>query len=904
MLLQTKFHIPTARTALVTRPRLLGKLGLGRSGQVTLIAAPAGFGKTTLVAEWLRSLDVDTAIAWLSLQQSDNDPSQFWAYATGAIYKAMGQSRGALPPNRQSVERPTPHDLIIALLNELAAQQRSVIMALDDYHLIENAQIHEALQFLLEQMPPQLHLVLITRADPPLPLARLRAQRAINEVRAADLRFSAAEAAAFLNQVMGLDLSAQQVAALEERTEGWVASLQLAALSLQNVRDPDRFIAAFDGGHRHILDYLTEEALQHQPPDVRDFLLKTSILDRMSAPLCDLLTSRSDSQTILARLEQVNLFLIPLDEHRHWYRYHHLFADMLRKLLHAAVGDGGLTQLHSQAARWFAEQEQMDDAIYHALTGRDYVLAVELIAAAELAAENRGNFYTLLSWYEALPESELRFRPKFTIRYAHKVMMMKPAEATDAILDSPWLADLTDPELLGEIAVLRGFAAWLRGDMDRIAQYAQEAQKLLPNTNDFYGGIFSLQGYFEMGQGNLEAAITALQRAAAWNRDAGRTGGAVDNYSTLAYIYGQLGKTADAAAAMDACLQLVEGTAWAREGDVNVEIAGTYAMRGDFAQAEIYLRKALPIFQQAGNSRGERMTLLFFVLLRRLQRDYEAAMLLLRQAQQLRVTADDWWGDRCLVMREAELAWAMGDSGPMRNWLQTERAWPDNFAIDYKATCCQFQILVAANGPKSSLPDQLFTDLEALIVDAEKRNNVSFHTYLLTLQALAELHRGKRAQAYTHLQAAFDLAEPSEHLLCFLEHGAPMETLLEQAITDGVGGEFAQRLLHLSRQLRQNARQNTTSQTIAALPGVSAATSQPTITPRPDAVRAALIEPLTERERQVLDLIASGHTNQEIADKLVISVATVKRHISNLYGKLGVQNRTQAVARARSLQLT
>ncbi|MEZ4660476.1 MAG: hypothetical protein R2911_23210 [Caldilineaceae bacterium] len=565
------------------------------------------------------------------------------------------------------------------LLNELTAQPRPVVLALDDYHLIENAQIHDTLQFLLDQMPPQLHMVLITRADPPLPLARLRAQREIHEVRTADLRFTAAEAAAFLNQVMGLALSNPQVAALEERTEGWVASLQLAALSLQNVGDPDHFIAAFDGGHRHILDYLTEEALQHQPPAVRDFLLKTSVLERLSAPLCDLLTNRRDSQTILARLEQANLFLIPLDAHRHWYRYHHLFADMLRKLLHAAVGDRGVTQLHGQAARWFAEQQQMDDAIHHALTGRDYALAVELIAAAELAAENKGNFYTLLAWYEAVPESELRSRPKFTIRYAHKVMIMKSADETDAVLDSPWLADLTDPELLGEMAVLRGYAAWNRGDMDHVAEYAQEALKLLPDTNDFYGGIFSLQGYFELGQGNLEAAVTALKRAAAANRDLGRTGGVVSSYSTLAYIYRQLGRTAAAAEAMDACLQLVEGTAWAAEGDVNVEIAGAHAMRGDFARAETYLHKALPIYQESGNSRGERMTLLYFVLLKRLQRDYAAALLWLRQAQQLRVTSDDWWGESCLAIREAELVWAMGDSDPMRTWLQSEAAWPDTF---------------------------------------------------------------------------------------------------------------------------------------------------------------------------------------------------------------------------------
>ena len=294
MLLQTKFHIPTARTALVARPHLLKKLQTGQIGKVTLVTAPAGFGKTTLVTEWLRTLDPEVTVAWLSLDKADNDPTQFWAYIVRAIDRTLGQVNRSIQPVPRASDRAVPNAVTIALLNELSARHHPVVLALDDYHLIDNAAIHEALLFLIEQMPPQLHLVLTTRTVPSLPLARLRSRHEINELRAEDLRFSLAEVTLFLNQIMGLSLTTSQVAALEARTEGWVASLQLAALSLQSVRDPDQFIAAFGGGHRYILDYLTEEALQHQPPTVRDFLLKSSILERISAPLCNLLTGRDD----------------------------------------------------------------------------------------------------------------------------------------------------------------------------------------------------------------------------------------------------------------------------------------------------------------------------------------------------------------------------------------------------------------------------------------------------------------------------------------------------------------------------------------------------------------------------------------------------------------------------------
>lgn len=890
MLLQTKFHIPTARTPLLARPHLLERLRAGQSGKVTLVSAPAGFGKTTVVAEWLRTLD-QTAVAWLSLNKSDNDPTQFLDYLVGAIYKAIGQGSRMTQPVRPLSEPPQPNAILTALLNELSTQRHPLLLALDDYHLIDNQAVHDILLFLIEQMPSQLHLVLLTRTDPPLALARLRVHREITEVRSTDLRFTPTEVTSFLNQIMGLQLTRDQAAALEARTEGWVASLQLAALSLQHEGDADRFITTFSGSHRHILDYLTEEALQHQPPEVRDFLLKTSILERMSAPLCDLLTERSDSQAILTRLEQTNLFLIPLDNHRQWYRYHHLFADLLRRLLQAVAGDEGLALLHTQAARWFAEQEQMEDAVHHALTGGDYPLAVDLIVAAELAVENKGNVYTLMNWYKALPESLLRARPKLTIRYAHKMMMNAQPDAAEALLSSPWLADLSDPELRGEIAVLRGYTTLPRRDYERTAHYAQEAEALLPDTNDFYGGVFSLYGYVAMEKGDLEGAITALLRAATWNQAAGRTRGAIGDYMLVAHLYRQQTKMAEADKIMQACVKLVEGTTWTAEGDVYHQIAGAYVGRGEWSLAESYARKGLAIYRKIGDNSGVRRALLDLAFLKRIQRNYATAQALLQEAAQLTVGPEDTWGPVHLELLTIELAWFQGEPALMQRWLQTEPAWQSEFPIDAKVARCLYATLLATDEQTPTLSAQLFVDFVALLDEAEKKQNLYLRCFVLTLLALAEWVNGQCVNAFVHLQNAFDLAAPTGYLLCFLENGQPVQTLIQAAHAAGVGGDFAQKVLQAFEQLATENDQPVASVAKQYLPG------------KPFQTPTVLIEPLTEREAEVLALIAAGLNNQAIADRLVISVATVKRHISNFYGKLGVEQRTQALVRARELGL-
>ncbi len=427
-LITTKLYIPPTRPELVPRPRLTGQLNDGRYRKLTLISAPAGFGKTTLVTEWLENLrsdsekeiKIENRIAWLSLDEGDNDPSRFLSYIIIALSQAKGidPAFGKATLGMLQSPQPPPSDAILtSLINELAEITDNFILVLDDYHLIESQPIHDALTFLLEHLPPQMHLVFVTREDPQLPLARLRSQDRLTELRAADLRFTPSEAAEFLNQVMGLDLSAEDIANLETRTEGWIVGLQMAALSMQGRSDTASFIQAFTGSHHFVLDYLVEEVLQRQTERVRSFLLQTSLLDRLSGSLCDAVTGQEDGRGMLKTLEGGNLFVIPLDDKREWYRYHHLFADVLQVRLMEQQPNQVAT-LHQHASEWYEQKDIPSLAIHHALAAEDFERAAGL---AELAwPAMSGSFQSIewIGWVKELPDEVVRARPVLCVGYA------------------------------------------------------------------------------------------------------------------------------------------------------------------------------------------------------------------------------------------------------------------------------------------------------------------------------------------------------------------------------------------------------------------------------------------------------------------------------------------------------
>ena len=430
-ILATKLYIPPPRPKVVLRPRLVERLDEGLHHKLTLISAPAGFGKTTLVSEWVASCE--RATAWLSLDEGDNDLARFLAYLVAALQTIMADMGEGVLAVLQSPQPPPIESMLTALLNEITATPDDFILVLDDYHVMDAQPVDHALTFLLEHLPPQMHLVIATREDPQLPLARLRARGQLTELRAADLRFTPSEAAEFLNRVMGLNLSADDIAALETRTEGWITGLQMAALSMQGRSDTASFIQAFTGSHRFVLDYLVEEVLQRQPEHMRSFLLQTAVLDRLNGSLCDAVTGREDGRGMLETLERGNLFVIPLDDRRQWYRYHHLFADVLQTRLMEEWPDQ-VSALHRRASVWYEQNGLPSDAIRHALAAEDFERAADLIELAGPVVEESSQTATWLGWVRALPDELVRARPVLSVWYAYALLGRGEMEAAEARL--------------------------------------------------------------------------------------------------------------------------------------------------------------------------------------------------------------------------------------------------------------------------------------------------------------------------------------------------------------------------------------------------------------------------------------------------------------------------------------
>jgi len=461
-LLTTKLYIPLVRPELVSRPRLIERLNAGLHRKLTLVSAPAGFGKTTLLSEWVGGCE--RPVAWLSLDESDSDPARFFTYLIAALQRVdpgIGQGAQAM---MQSPQPPPPEVLLTALINDIAAASQPFLLVLDDYHLITALAIHQLLAFLLEHQPPQMHLVIATREDPPLPLSRLRARGQTVEIRQADLRFTPEETADFLRRVTQADLSSADVAALQQRTEGWIAGLQLAALSIRGHEDVQRLVQSFTGSHRYILDYLMDEVFQQQSADVQDFLLRTSILDRFTAALCDAVAERDDSRQVLLALEQANLFIVPLDESRQWYRYHRLFADLLRHRSQMAGLQGLVPHLHRQASQWYEANGFPAEAVHHALAGSDWERAATLIQDLSSMMLKRGEVVTLLGWFQALPDEVVLANPRLCYEYSWPLILSDRIDAAEPYLARAEQVALENgiTPLLGEIAIAKTHIARAR----------------------------------------------------------------------------------------------------------------------------------------------------------------------------------------------------------------------------------------------------------------------------------------------------------------------------------------------------------------------------------------------------------------------------------------------------------
>jgi LuxR family maltose regulon positive regulatory protein len=894
-LLTTKIAIPPTRLNIVPRPRLMQLMNAAIQGPLTLLIAPAGWGKTTLLYTWHADAEHGAwPLAWVSLDADDNDPGRFWTYVITAL-NTLHPGVGGTPLTLLHASPPPPIEAVLtSLLNALTYLSTQTVLVLDDYHLIEAQLIHDALAYFVEHLPANVHLVLASRSDPLLPLARLRARGALSELRALDLRFSVEETTAFLREVMGLPLSAEQVAALQERTEGWIAGLQLAALSLQDREDVAGFIAAFTGSHRYVVDYLVEEVLLRQPEDVQDFLMQTCVLERLCVPLCDAVRGGDDSQTRLAQIERSNLFLVTLDEERQWYRYHHLFAEVLRTRLRQTQ-PALVPELHRRASDWFEQHQLFDEAVTHALAIPDIERAVRLIEQHGWSSR----FQMLLGWLNRLPDAFVRSQPTLCIIHAVILMLMHQLErATARIQDAERCLVKEMPAdqrrtILGVIAASRGTLARLLGDYERGVPLAQQALDLLPEMEEtllrclVYPTTLLTAASAYLVDGDLTPATESfVETTVASMRTLGNLPTTLRSISNLARLQLLQGKLRQAASTIEQVMHLASGH---RELQALLNGADYYFLLGELLrewnqleQAKQQLEQGMDLDRGTLTAEAEMITRGYLAFARlqqvcgqsaRALQTLDAFALLAQQ----RGFAPTLLAHGAAVRAQVELA--QGNLAAAIRWAETSGLSTTD-ALSYPReraylTLARVRIAQGQAQPMGSFLPEALDLLERLLEDAESKARMSSVIEILLLRALALQAQGKQDEALRTLGRALALAEPEGYVRLFLDEGAPMLILLRQAYARQIAPGYVVTLLEAAGEQVRPAPHRSSQ----------------------------LMDSLTAREREVLRLLVDGASNREIADHLVLSVNTVKKHVLNLCGKLGVQNRAQAIAKARTLQL-
>lgn len=911
-LLTTKLFLPAARTDLVRRSRLTERLNQNLQLKLTLISAPAGFGKTTLLGEWIPASP--RCVTWVSLDKGDNDAMRFWSYVIASLQllrNDLGKKTQAL---LNSPHPPTFEIILTSLANEINAFPEAFALVLDDYHLIEAQPIHAGLALLFEHLPRNMHVIITSRADPPLPLPRLRARREMMELRAHDLRFTLAESTAFLNEIMKIGLAEKDIAALEHRTEGWIAGLQLAALSLQGRNDVSTFITAFTGDDRYILDYLIEEVFQRQPEHIQNFLLQTSILERLCGPLCDAILNADlrlriaeekdegrnphyeirNGQAMLEHLERANLFIVPLDDKRQWYRYHHLFADLLRFRLQQQKS-GTRRELHLRASLWHEQNGLFSQAIDHALAAEEWSRAADMIEHLMLMPMFRqGRYATLQVWLEKLPESELQTKPDLCFWYAWALLISDRREEYEQPLrlaERVWQSQ-ANTHKLAQIHVIRGMEVHFKAEVHETIALAQSALRDLAEDDRFNRGIayLLLGGGYSLA-GKVAEATTALLAACANSRETGDLSIELAATEVLGYVQMLQGKLRDAVKTyqdvlrrydnrfhnqairadiglgvihrawndleasrrhLDSALEIDRQTSFGKKWPwLHVENGRTLALTGEMESAVAELNRAIELGEQAGN--------------RRIVREAQAYLARLALAQGNLIAAEKWL---------AQFA------------LRHDSAIQEGLEIEY-LTHARLLLSKSEYAAAAEL-------LQRLREAAEADGRMSSVMECLTLEALA-LHAQRRLEpACSCLAKALAQAEPEGFVRMFLDEGAPMAELLRQ---------------FLKVQQKENSSaansilQNYAIKLLSAFPPEQAPAVVQTHKAAAGLPASYLVDPLSERELEILKLVAAGLSNQQIGRKLFIATSTVKRHINNIYAKLNVHSRMQAVTKGRELKV-
>jgi LuxR family maltose regulon positive regulatory protein len=918
LLLVTKLRIPPVRPDRIPRPRLIERLNAGLTRKLILLSAPPGFGKTTLLTEWIHALTpgsspaeqergVGVRAAWLSLDEGDNDPARFLTYLVAAAQTLEPGIGETIPPLLQSPEPPPIEMLLSTLINDLAVLTAPRLLVLDDYHLIQTPAIHRAVAFLVEHLPPQLHLVIATRADPPLPLSRLRARDQMIELRLSDLRFTPEEAEAFLNHAMRLGLSSGDAAVLAARTEGWITGLQMAALSIQTKTDKSTFIATFSGSHAYIADYLTDEVLDQQPEPLKTFLLQSSILDRLSGPLCDAVTGRTDGQGTLEHLAEANLFLVPLDDERCWYRYHRLFADLLRKRLQQTQPDG-LPDLHRRASVWHEQNGFAAEAIEHALAAGDFDRAADLAERSATTFWQRGEFATYQKMLESIPQDVIHGRARLCVYHAALLLLGGKSLATvESLLQVATDLRPTD-ELRGEIATLRAGLDMFKGDVSHGIRLCERALTLLPADNWLRGLAVRTLSMLYLLKGDMATADRLLEENVKASRQAGDVIGvsaSLRRLGSLCRLRGQLHRAREFyQRSVDACAETsgrpwpVAGRSLVHLGELAYEWNDLTASARYLSQALDLLAKAIPGWRLHGH--------LVLAHVKQAQGDGDGARQAMETARQLAIESDTELDDVVVEAHAARLALAQGDLGAALRWTQARRAsavpaagGPAKDAetlIRSELMLELEQVILARVYVASDQPGEALTILQPPLEAAEKRGRTGSLIRLLAVQALALAAQGERESAAQALGRALTLAEPEGYVRTFVDEGEPMRMLMADC-----RWQMA-KSAHRAPGTSWSKMPDYLDRLMAAF-GQPPATSQSTTMSHLPSAIGQMVEPLSERELEVLHLIAEGLANQEIAQRLFLSVPTVKWHTTHIYGKLGVQNRTQAVAQARVLGL-
>ena len=905
-LIKTKFYIPPVRQDIVPRARLIDQLNSGLHRKLSLVSAPAGFGKTTLVSSWIHQQE--RPAAWISLDEDDNDLRVFLSYLIAAlqiIEKNIGNEILLTIQASQALQVPS---LLTMIVNEIDALEKELILVLDDYHRITNRAVHDALDFLIQHMPARMHLVILGRVDPDISQSRLRVNRQMIELRSNDLRFTQAEVAAFINDLMDLNMSPSDIAALEKRTEGWIAGLQLAALSLQGRRDKHEFVTKFSGSHHYIIDYLVEEVLSRQPNEIRTFLYRTSILDQLSAPLCDAILDISSSREILHQLDGANLFLIPLDDQREWYRYHHLFDDFLQQCLRE--GDPKrIPELHIRAASWYEQEGFIPESLSHYLAAKDFESAGRIIEQHAKELLEHSELAKLMSWVSLLPDDEVLCRPWICVYHAwalrlsgspFDIVESRLKDAERALEKQGWPLSKLGPtekiiqnndearRLMGHITAIRAFQAVYSDDIPHVLELAHQAKAYRPGSTFVVGNIDFALGWAYRFNGDLEASNQAFIEASTAGLKSGNLYLGVSTKCRAAYGEVLAGHLHQAMESLEEAVQIatndkgklnpIAGYALVYQGEV-------YREWNDFVAASRSSQAGIDLCERVGFIMDQAIGFTTLFRIKLAQKDLQGAQDALQKSINLSRKMKAYiyvrrWVENCQI----RLWNALGNVDAIAEWIQKSGLGIDdetNYLRDIEHIILARALVMLGQKQTES------HHLEDALILLEKLQDMTLTSgwagkgiEVLVLQALAFQAMDNNEAALKILSKALSLAEPEGYVRTFIDEGLPMNTLLHQAVSNGIYPHYAGRLLSTLEAELQDYTVETQLMT-----------------------ESRIIEPLSRRELEVLKMLTTDLTGPEIADEMHIALTTLRFHTRNIYGKLEVNNRRSAIRKAQEINL-